>query len=395
MKPNKPKILLITHDLSITGAPNSLLRQAKYFLSSGFEVDVWAVNSGGLLSKYKEAGVQPVILHANSYFAINRAWKRHKKDYNLIICNTIETYKFADFFQYKNIPLVWFIRETFLVDNAVKNNKHFSDIFSNFYNLYTVSDYSAKNSQKYNKKIRVINNAVEDRFSNFSTPGKDIRFGYIGSINELKGIDILINSFTQSVKKHPNITLKIAGNFNTKLGRILYKNSEAISNINWLGEIENKDKQNFFDNIDVLVVPSLDEASGLTVIEGAMYGKVLITTENVGANYLVKDGVNGCIAKVSDVASLSQKIDFLVNRPIEIIKKMQEESRNLYLKYGTVNHEKDAVLQMYEDNKNNFPHTVLKEDKLKYFYESSVSNSGSKKQFYLLGLKIFSKRVKQ
>ncbi|MBP9999066.1 MAG: glycosyltransferase [Proteobacteria bacterium] len=342
-------ILLVSHDFSVTGAPNSLLRQACYFRDAGHNVDVWALDSGDLKARYIEAGFNPVIVK-NSYEAIKELYDTTNKKYDFVLCNTIIAYKAVEVLQQQKIPMVWFIRETKLVDDEMLDNPEFANVLNNFYNIYTVSKYAANVIKKYNKNVKIINNAVADRFYKFKKTDNKIIFGYIGSIMPVKGNDVLLHAFNKFVTEHPNIELRIAGGIYTEWAEKLKKLD--VKNVKWLGEIQGDAKQSFFDDIDVLVVPSLDEPSGLTVIEGAMYGKPIITTDKTGANYLVKNGKSGFIVQAGNVDDLYNHMKIMLNSDLV---SMQKESRKMYINYGTIDKEKKAVLKMLKDNRKNFP----------------------------------------
>lgn len=76
---NKSKILLISHELTVSGAPNSLLRQAMYFKDCGLEVDIWSLKGGNLINRYTEKGFYPLILKSQSYRDIKKTWEKNKK----------------------------------------------------------------------------------------------------------------------------------------------------------------------------------------------------------------------------------------------------------------------------------------------------------------------------
>lgn len=339
-------ILLISHDFSVTGAPNSLLRQAKYFRDAGHNVDVWSLDDGGLKQRYIEAGFNPIIVE-NSYGQIRRLYKRTNKKYDFIICNTTVTYKAVSVLQKYKTPLVWFIRETKLVDDGMRNEPKFAKVFKNFYNIYTVSEYAANVIKKYNKHVRVINNAIADNFTKPKKTSKKIVFGYIGSIIPIKGVDLLLDAFEKLITKNKNISLNIAGKAPAEM-----QNTHNSAGINWLGEVQLNEKQNFFDAIDVLVVPSIDDPCPLTVIEGAMYGKPIITTDTVGSNYMVQNGKNGFIVKTGDVNDLYKCMKHILSCDLD---NMKQASRNMYLLYGTTERERKQVLKMLDDNLNKLP----------------------------------------
>ena len=383
-------ILLVSHDFYVTGAPNSLLRQAIYFKEAGHTVDVWSLGDGPLKERYIEKGFCPTII-LNNRRAILKAYKNADKKYDFILCNTTVTYKCADVLQRQGVPVVWFIRETMLVDKGMREDPDFANVFSHFYNLYTVSDYAAGVVKKYNPNVRVINNGIIDSFSDFTPLTGKVRFGFIGSIMEIKGIDLLVSAFLKLYQENPDIELYIAGKVTTDFAKELVEKTKSCPAVKWLGEVQGKEKDAFFNAIDVLCVPSIDEPSGLTLIEGAMKGKALVTTDTVGANYLVAE--NGFIVKTGDETALLEAMKQCTEKPL---RKMQEKSREMYLKLGTAEVERKNVLQMLADNVGNMSvvKTKLKLEKAPLFQK--IRKVNGRRHIYFCGIKIFSyKRLKK
>ena len=382
-------ILLISHDLTVSGAPNSLLRQAKYFRSAGHRVIIWSISGGNLTPKYQEAGFTPQLV-ANDTSAIKQAFEHLDAKIDFILCNTTVTYKFVDVLQRFNIPLVWFIRETGVVNHMWKSNPDFRQVFAEFYNLYTVSDYAAANIRQYNPHVKVIHNAIEDSFSDFIPLGSKIRFGYIGSIQPVKGCDYLIEAFQNLHVDYADTQLVIAGNIKSDFAKSLYAATQHNPDITWVGEVQGADKQKFFDAIDVLCVPSLDEAFGLTLLEGAMEGKALIVSENCGAKFVVDNGQSGFIVPVSDVNAWRQAMQQCLDK--SALLRMQQLSRRQYLAKGNTDTEQKAVLQMLADNINNLP--IVKNPPLRehngFFYQIERG----KLVVSLFGHKLFSVKLK-
>ena len=345
--PKSGRILLVSHELTVTGAPNSLLRQAKYFRAAGYEVDVWTLKGGDLEARYREAGFRPVPVPDDA----RAIWTRYAEasvTYDLVVCNTTRAYRAVDAFRRTSLRVAWFIRETLLLDEDYWLNPDFAAIFSSFGNLYTVSDYAADVVRRYNPHVRVIRNSVADVFRGFAPPSSDVRFGFIGSIIPAKGIDVLIAAFREVRRKYPAATLTIAGGSSRDdFARMRAETASDVA-IRWLGEVQAAGKQAFFDGIDVLCVPSLDEPSGLTVIEGAMQGKAIVTTDRTGANYLVNEA-NGRIVKAGDVASLSAAMQELAALDAASLAAFQRQARESYLALGTNEVERAAVLRMVDE----------------------------------------------
>jgi len=80
------------------------------------------------------------------------------------------------------------------------------------------------------------------------------------------------------------------------------------SRVHWLGFIEDAPTLTaLYKACDVLVLPSWFEPWGVVINEAVAAGLAVVASEAVGsAAELVRDGVNGRIFPVGDVASLSQ-----------------------------------------------------------------------------------------
>lgn len=347
MTKNDQRVLLISHEMSVTGAPNSLLRQARYFRSAGYAVDVWTFQGGELEARYREAGLVPRIVK-DSRRAIKAAYEDRPGDYALVICNTITTYRAVDVLWHLGAKVAWFIRETKLLDEACWLGGEFAALFRSFGNLYTVSPYAATVVRRYNPNVRVICNSVEDAFVRAGESVGRVRFGFIGSLIPVKGIDLLVTAFRRMRERFPDGELKIAGRISVGLGEELRRLTADRPSISWLGEVQGESKRSFFDSIDVLCVPSLDEPSGLTVLEGAMYGKALVTTDRTGANYVVDDSC-GRIVPAGDVGALAEAMSDLASRGPAAVREMGVRARGRYLQCGSPATERTAVLDMVKE----------------------------------------------
>ena len=349
MKPRR--ILLVSHELSHTGAPNSLLRQARFLLDAGHAVAVWTLADGPLRAAYEAAGLR-VEQVGDGYDEVRRRAAAAAPHCDLVICNTYLAYRFADAFAALGRPVVWFIRETGNLKAPLASDRDFARVFRGFYNLYTVSAYARDFIAPVNPNVRYFNNSVEDRFTDYA-PGRPgvLRFGFIGSITRRKGLGPLLSAFFELVTDDVAVTLTIAGRYvGTAEGERLRRLTAQRRDVVWLGEVSGADRDAFFDSVDVLCVPSLDEPSGLTLLEGAMFGKALLASDRVGAGYVV-NGRNGVVVPLAELGRGLRH--FLVNFPQ--LRAMQQESRRQYLQWAPPARERADVLKMLADNVANFP----------------------------------------
>ena len=80
----KQKIWLVSHEMTYTGAPRSLLNIAKILKKSGTEVDVWTLKKGDFQREFEKEQISVSILSKT-------IGEDRLRQYQLIILNTFFT----------------------------------------------------------------------------------------------------------------------------------------------------------------------------------------------------------------------------------------------------------------------------------------------------------------
>jgi glycosyltransferase involved in cell wall biosynthesis len=126
-----------------------------------------------------------------------------------------------------------------------------------------------------------------------------------------KGSAIAIKAMPKILAKIPNCELRIIGSgtseFEKKL-KDLSKSQGVEKNIVFLGKIPHDKLPGYYASCDLFLQPSLYEPFGITVIEALACNKPVIASDTGGLPELIKNGVNGYIAKANSSKSLVEKI---------------------------------------------------------------------------------------
>jgi glycosyltransferase involved in cell wall biosynthesis len=144
------------------------------------------------------------------------------------------------------------------------------------------------------------------------TASPKMRFAFVGTMRYHKGIYVLIDAFN---KITGDAELKIYGRITPALRDDLTKRIDN-PDILIMGELKEEDKRKAFEEIDVLIVPSICYENCPLVINEAFMAKIPVITSNLGGMAeLVKDGEYGFTFPVGDSEQLANKIQLFIKNP--------------------------------------------------------------------------------
>jgi glycosyltransferase involved in cell wall biosynthesis len=171
----------------------------------------------------------------------------------------------------------------------------------------------------------------------------NITYGYIGRFSKEKGIIELLNIFKELDKK-----LVIAGN--GPLINEVENLCKECSFLNYMGELSSNGIVDFFNKIDVLIIPSLEESGPLVGVEAMAAGKLIVSTK-VGA---MMDRLENCPNQfwfdISDKSSLLKRISEIENLDKDTMVANREALRVLFKSKYSQETIADDYLKSIEDS---------------------------------------------
>ena len=205
-----------------------------------------------------------------------------------------------------------------------------------------------------NKKIIEIFPFIESEpkkiIINNGNTNNIIRIGFLGRLSEEKGLEHLIQASILMKKNNTNHLIFIAGDLEdsrfkkniNKLLKISKKNKEII----FLGKLSDEKKNDFYNSIDVLVLPSLNsfEAFGLVQLEAMSHGKPVIVSDLRGVRIPIQYTGNGLLFRRGDVKELVKCIEYYYQNLKEIDNK---HIQNSYIKYFNQENFKKLFLSIF------------------------------------------------
>lgn len=164
-------------------------------------------------------------------------------------------------------------------------------------------------SRKTARPSTLLTNAIDledyTRDDQATKPPADteITFLYLGRLEEVKGVDTLIEAFSLLVKKFPGACLMIAGEGTRKAhitDLILKQRTNRIRYMGWM------DSRKALRQSDVFVLPSREKGQPMALLEAMAAGKIIITSLP-----FIKPGRTGLYCRPGDS-------DDLVSRMLQV-----------------------------------------------------------------------------
>lgn len=346
----KGNILLVSHDLSLSGAPILLYNIADFLVKQGYYITVISPVAGPLSDKFTQSGI-PIVIDNTILYGAADTTARLLGGYDLVIANTILTWQSVRIAKEKGVATVWMIHESEFGRKMAQEDANIAGTFDMadlvIFSAHYTSDLYAGFSQKNN--FEIIYNGLDEPIINGPSIERDESKFYVlhaGSIEPRKGQDILACSIL-------DLPDKIAGVFEFYFaGRILdkkyslqlHKMLHRLKNVHFLGELKYDELARYFQMVDAFVLSSRDEVLPLTVLQAMAQGKAIITTAVGGIPEIIDDQVDGILIPAEDRQALTAALLRLYNDP-DFKRVLEINSRSKFVASFTLNKYGDNLLR--------------------------------------------------
>lgn len=210
---------------------------------------------------------------------------------------------------------------------------------------------SSKVLSKFKDKVSVIPIGLDK--STYALPNPDKlkywqkQFGnrfflFLGVMRYYKGLHILIEAARNS-----NYPIVVAGSGPIEKELKELSKSLSVYNIYFVGYVSDEDKVALFTLSYAVLFPSnlRSEAFGVSLLEGAMHGKPMISSEiGTGTTFINIDGETGLVVPPSNSDALRKAMDYLWNNPV-LAKEMGKRAEARYWDLFTA----DKMAKSYND----------------------------------------------
>ena len=316
------KVLLISHDLSMTGAPIALHYMAKILKKNNFCPIIVSPFDGRMASEIVLDDI-PVIIMPNLQ---NNEWLTSISHiFNCIVANTAVTSYVIKELANKSTNVVWWVHEAKASYVLGELDKELPHELPDNVKVYCVGDYAQRVFNNYRPNIiaeTLLYCVPEPQKNNIKSKidilgnknnGKMV-FAIIGTFEERKAQDKLVEAIYLLQKDVLDNSLfvfvgkRCCDKIDRAVEDVLIK---LPNNIVYTEELTRQEMFSLYNYVDCAICTSKDDPMPIVMTEALMFSKLVICSEFTGTAYLLEQYNAGFVYYNNSTIELKQKIEYV------------------------------------------------------------------------------------
>ncbi|MGO4108187.1 glycosyltransferase [Paenibacillus sp. YAF4_2] len=160
-------------------------------------------------------------------------------------------------------------------------------------------------------------------------PASSLTLVYGGSLNEHKGVHVLLQAM--SLVPSRRLRLHLYGSGNPEYEEVLQQMASGDRRISFRGTYAETDLPRIYQEADIAVVPSIWYENYPLALHEALASHLPVIASGVGGmSEKIIDGLNGYTFRVGDARHLAERIRMLLRKP-ELINALKSNIREMSL----------------------------------------------------------------
>lgn len=365
---SKKNILLVTHELSRTGAPIVVLDTAKILVNNGYFVTVISLSDGPLLEDFLSVGVPVVVMpdmKAIQYFKSETCHFFKKMDLDLFVSNfdltimvTATLFNFVRRYFNSDKKIVWWIHEGSASYDFL--DAYMPKVITPNIKVLCGGEYAVLQlkSRGYQYYTKVLNYGVFDDSQKFNKKEKKtskVRFLLAGSVGTRKGQLILLEAIKKLEAQYKeNSEFIFVGEAcegdirGIEIENEIREYASKNDNVIVYASIPREELYEMYQTIDVLVLASLDDPMPVVATENFMLGNICLCSTTTGTSYYIEDSINGFVFESGNSEQLKDKIVYIIEHKDEL-GSIKQNGRKIYEDYFDIQIFQKNILQLVEE----------------------------------------------
>ena len=335
-----PRVLLVAHELSLSGAPMVLLEVANALRDDGMLVVVATPRGGPLVDRCIAGGI-PVVIDGG-ITSRPESSQRFLRGFDVIGANTVLNWRVIHAAKEMGKPCVWLVQEArFGLDLVEAGGRRAGEAFQRADLTVFPSRRTAELYEHYGGVSRhvAIHYGISDvRREIVEAPtvqreDERIRIVSVGSLEPRKGAHVLLDALDLlATDTRERVQVVLVGRTLVEGYAAKLRTRAATLPVQFTGEVSREAGLRLVRDSDIFVCTSFDESGPLVVIEAMALGKPVISTAVGAAAELITPGMDGELFEPGDPAGLAARIERMVSDP-DLRRALGDQARRRYEDY--------------------------------------------------------------
>lgn len=319
--PDAIRVGIISHDLSLSGAPRGVLSLVRVLVNGGFDVTVVAPLDGPLRTQLVESGACVIIDErtlTEDAFVLDLLGT-----FRVVIANTVVSVR-ALVNTHERQSIVAYLQEGEFLNQLLDSDDELRNLLARCDRIWAISNHTAKRVEAFNNSVQILVGCgapelerleLEKSTGWTANPLSTLKLQVLGSVEPRKGQDLAIEAasmFAQSTGLA--VELRINGRTLDPqfLDAIVQIAAQRMRNakvtVVFGGELSHEEYVQAILKSDIVLVPSRDEPLSLVAVDALAAGKILVTTRSAGVSDFVIDGSSAFIAQTPSPDNLAHAL---------------------------------------------------------------------------------------
>lgn len=328
-------VLLISHELTLSGAPIQLYMLAKALIDLGYQPIVYSLSEGDLIDDYIKMNV-PIICGIGP--AKSAEWVNELvRGFKYIFVNTLPMVSFVRYLSGANRQIFWWIHES----SYLFKDKYCTDIpNTSGLRILAVSEICSDHIKKYmGLDSTLFNICIEDQGTSYKLTSNKTVFLWAGIMDPNKAPEILLNAIFNLPENYIcESEFIIVGqthhDHENEYAILVKEIASKLPNTRFMDTMDHNEFLKLMNTVDSIVVTSMEETMSAVAVEGLMKNKIVVCTEGCGIAKYIKNMQNGFVVPVRNSQKLCETLKYIIDNN-DNLSQLRLSGRKVYQTFFT------------------------------------------------------------
>jgi len=313
-----PRVLFVSHETTLSGAPIQLVHLARWLKEAGWEVAVAAPDEGPISEMLARDGIttlmEPTLLSDLQHAKLRELCR----NYDVVVANTIVSWPAVRAAHLEKRPVLWYLHETLV---AVRLMRAISEIRPAMQMANVLVTPTRQTARVYEgltlAPIEVVPYGIP-KPPLVSHQKKDTTcFVTLGSFESRKGQDVLLEAIHKLDPETRRRSLfKMAGRvLDAEFFEKLKRRADGLANTQLIEALDHSEATALLNQADAVILPSRDETMPIVILEAMGLAKGVITTDVGGVREWVRNEMNGLVVARENSDELARALTRYIENP--------------------------------------------------------------------------------